>query len=109
MLQFIHAQYAGTVSVEEATFEALLTDICRSYKPHGFVDMALIGDSGGNQASMAKVADALNRKWSGERARVHYLREYEEDKWSYGYLKSVSITQIDRTPPPGHLSIDAGL
>src|SRR6476620_9231940 len=27
-----HMEYAGTISVENATFEALLTDICRSYK-----------------------------------------------------------------------------
>jgi creatinine amidohydrolase len=97
-----HMQYAGTISVEQATFEALLTDICRSYKAHGFLDIVLIGDSGGNQTGMGKVADALNRKWSGERARVHYLREYyDEDRWSYSYLKSLGITQIDRTPPPG--------
>ena len=97
-----HMQYAGTISLEEATFEALLTDICRSYKAHGFVDIILIGDSGGNQAGMEKVAAELNRKWAGERARVHYLREYYyEDKWSYGYLKSLGITQIDKTPPPG--------
>ena len=68
-------EYAGTISVEEATFEALLTDICRSYKAHGFVDIVLLGDSGGNQTGMAKVAHELNRKWTGERARVHYLRE----------------------------------
>ncbi len=97
-----HMEYAGTISLEEATFEALLTDICRSYKAHGFVDIVLLGDSGGNQIGMAKVADELNRKWTGERARVHYLREYyEQDKWSYGYLKSLGITQIDRTPPAG--------
>jgi creatinine amidohydrolase len=97
-----HMEYAGTISVEEATFEALLTDICRSYKAHGFVDIVLLGDSGGNQTGMAKVADELNRKWTGERARVHYLREYyEHDKWSYSYLRSLGITQIDRTPPAG--------
>ena len=97
-----HMEYAGTISVEAATFEALLTDICRSYKAHGFIDIVLLGDSGGNQAGMAKVADDLNRKWSKERARVHYLREYyEQDKWSYSYLKSLGITQIDRIPPSG--------
>lgn len=97
-----HMEYAGTISLEEATFEALLTDICRSYKAHGFVDIVLLGDSGGNQTGMAKVAAELNRKWSRERARVHYLREYyEQDKWSYNYLKSLGITQIDRTPPAG--------
>ena len=89
-----HMQYAGTLGVEAATFEALLNDICRSYKAHGFV--------GGNQTGMARVADALNRKWSGERARVHYLREYYfEDQWSCDYLKTLGITQIDRTPLPG--------
>jgi hypothetical protein len=39
---------------------------------------------------------------AGERARVHYLREYYfEDQWSYDYLKTLGITQLDRTPPPG--------
>ena len=65
---------SGTISVEAATFEALLGDICRSYKAHGFVDIVLLGDSGGNQTGMENVAAALNRRWSGERARVHYLR-----------------------------------
>jgi creatinine amidohydrolase len=97
-----HMQYAGTISVEEATFEALLTDICRSYKAHGFIDIVLLGDSGGNQAGMEHVADALNRRWSAERARVHYLRGYYfEDQWSWNYLKSLGLTQIDRTPPAG--------
>jgi hypothetical protein len=97
-----HMAYAGTISVEDATFEALLTDICRSYKAHGFLDIVLLGDSGGNQGGMERVADALNRRWSAERTRVHYLREYYyEDQWSWNYLKSLNITQIDQTPPPG--------
>jgi hypothetical protein len=80
----------------------LLTDICRSYKAHGFMDIVLLGDSGGNQRGMERVADALNRLSSGEKARVHYLREYYfEDMWSYKYLKTLGITQIDKTPPPG--------
>ena len=97
-----HMQYAGTISLESATFEALLTDICRSYKAHGFVDIILLGDSGGNQPGMERVAAALNRRWSGEKARVHFLREYYfEDRWSYDSLKKFGITQIDKTPPPG--------
>lgn len=97
-----HMAYAGTISLEATTFEALLTDICRSYKAHGFLDIVLLGDSGGNQAGMERVADALNRRWSAERARVHSLREYYyEDQWSWNYLKSLGITQIDRTPPAG--------
>jgi creatinine amidohydrolase len=97
-----HMLYAGTISLDQSTFRALLMDICRSYKAHGFTDIILIGDSGGNQTGMQQVADTLNSRWSGERARVHYLREYyDEDRWSYAYLKSLGVTQIDRTPPPG--------
>jgi hypothetical protein len=97
-----HMTYPGTISLEPATFEALLTDICRSYKAHGFKDIILIGDSGGNQTGMRNVADALNKKWETETARVHHLREYyTEDQWSYDFLKSQGIVQIDKTPPAG--------
>ena len=62
----------------------------------------MLGDSGGNQPGMERVAAALNRRWSGEKARVHLLREYYfEDRWSYDSLKKFGITQIDKTPPPG--------
>ena len=97
-----HMRYAGTIGLEAATFEALLTDICRSYKAHGFTDIVLVGDSGGNQDGMERVANALNRRWETERSRVHYLREYyAEDQWSYAFLRSQGIAQIDRNPPAG--------
>jgi hypothetical protein len=95
--------YPGTISLEAATFDALLTDICRSYKAHGFVDIILLGDSGGNQAGMRNVAAALNTRWAAEPARVHFLPEYyDQDRWSYDFLKTLGITQIDKTPgqPP---------
>src|SRR6188474_882162 len=51
----LHMKYPGTISVSEDTFERLLADICSSLKTHGFSDIILIGDSGGNQAGMKKV------------------------------------------------------
>ena len=97
-----HMSYPGTISLEEKTFEALLTDICRSYRAHGFKDIVLLGDSGGNQTGMKNVADALNKKWAKDVARVHYLSEYyNEDRWSYDFLKTLGITQIDKTKPAG--------
>lgn len=97
-----HMRYPGTISVEEATFEALLTDICRSYKAHGFVDIVLLGDSGGNQKGMEAVAKKLNVKWGAGPTRVHYLKEYySADPWSYEFLKSKGIVQIDKTAGPG--------
>ncbi len=93
-----HMSYPGTISLEPATFEALLTDICRSYKAHGFKDIILLGDSGGNQTGMQNVAAALNKKWEADVARVHFLREYyTEDQWSYDFLKSQGVVQIDKT------------
>jgi creatinine amidohydrolase len=94
-----HMNYPGTISLETSTFVALLTDICRSYKAHGFTDIILIGDSGGNQSGMKTVADTLNKKWVNETTRVHYLSEYyNEDRWSYDFLKTLGVTQIDSTP-----------
>ena len=96
-----HMRFPGTISVEEATFEALLTDIARSYRAHGFKDIILIGDSGDNQTGMRNVAAVLNERWAreGSDARVHYLPEYyEEDMWSYAFLKKLGITQVDQTP-----------
>jgi creatinine amidohydrolase len=93
-----HMNYPGTISLEPATFFALLSDICRSYKAHGFRDIILIGDSGGNQNGMRSVADTLNAKWAaaGDSTRVHYLSEYyNEDRWSYDFLKTLGITQVD--------------
>ena len=99
-----HMSYPGTISLEAATFEALLSDICRSYAAHGFIDIVLIGDSGGNQRGMGNVAQALNTKWAaeGRQARVHFLPEYySEDQWSFDYLKSLGIVQIDTLAPAG--------
>jgi hypothetical protein len=93
-----HMSYPGTISLEQSTYEALLTDICRSYKTHGFTDIILIGDSGGNSTGMRNVANALNTRWTAESspARVHFLPEYyDEDRWSYDFLKSQGIVQID--------------
>jgi hypothetical protein len=93
-----HMSYPGTISISEATYEALLTDIAKSYAAHGFRDLILIGDSGGNATGMENVASALNEQWirQGSAARVHFLPEYyDEDRWSYDFLKSRGITQID--------------
>jgi creatinine amidohydrolase len=71
-----HMLTVGTISLEEATFEALLTDIVRSYKMHGFETVILIGDSGGNQTGMKTVADKLNAQWSGKPVVAHIPEYY---------------------------------
>src|SRR5262245_7625266 len=58
-----HMKYPGTISLSEETFQKLLTDICASFKTHGFKRIILIGDSGGNQAGMKAVAEKLGAAW----------------------------------------------
>jgi creatinine amidohydrolase len=90
-----HMQYSGTISLREDTFVALLTDIASSLKQHGFRDIVLIGDSGGNTRGMQTVADTLNGQWKTTGVRVHHVAEYyESDMWSFDYLKEIGIKQM---------------
>ena len=70
-----HMTSPGTISLRQETFEAVLTDVAHSLKMHGFDNIVLIGDSGGNQRGMDNVANALNEAW-GDEAAVHFIPEY---------------------------------
>ncbi len=83
-----HMRYHATISVTQETFVALLTDVVSSLAMHGFNDIVLIGDSGGNRHGMATVTEQLNAAWSGTPARVHFIPEYySEDIYSCDFLK----------------------
>ncbi len=55
----------GTISLRQETFEALLTDVAHSLQMHGFTNIIMIGDSGGNQAGQKAVADKLTAQFAG--------------------------------------------
>lgn len=69
-----HMQFSGTLGVRSETFQMMLIDIAGCLRVHGFKDIILLGDSGGNQADMHFVAQELNGRWSD--CRVHYIPEY---------------------------------
>jgi creatinine amidohydrolase/Fe(II)-dependent formamide hydrolase-like protein len=71
-------QNPGAISHPGAAFEGLLDAAARSLRVHGFTDILLIGDSGGNQAGLINVANKLNEEWNGSGARVFALRDYYE-------------------------------
>ncbi len=73
--------FPGTISLTQATYEALLTDIASSLKQSGFTDIVFIGDSGGNQRGMANVATTLSEIWSSETTRIHFVREFYDPGW----------------------------
>ena len=72
-----HMKYAGTISIPDAVFEALLESTARSFRQHGFKDVVFLGDHGGYQADLARVADKLDREWAKDPScRVHAPPEY---------------------------------
>ena len=71
-----HMTKAGTITLPTEFFEKLLEYAARSLVVHGFTDIVLIGDSGGNQRGMESVAARLNELWRTTRARVHFVPEY---------------------------------
>ena len=75
-----HMISPGTISVQETTFRAMLTDIVHSLKQHGFTNIILIGDSGGNQNGQRAVADSLTALWSGSPVVAHVQEYYDYAK-----------------------------
>jgi creatinine amidohydrolase/Fe(II)-dependent formamide hydrolase-like protein len=71
-----HMRSPGTLSLRQATFRAVLTDVAQSLKAHGFTNIILIGDSGGNASGMAYVADTLTKLWNGTAAAIHIPEYY---------------------------------
>jgi creatinine amidohydrolase len=71
-----HMRYAGTITTPQDVFVKVLEYAARSFKQHGFVDIALVGDSGGNQEGQRLVAAALNKEWAATPARVHHVTAY---------------------------------
>jgi creatinine amidohydrolase/Fe(II)-dependent formamide hydrolase-like protein len=90
-----HMKYPSTVSLSEETYRRLLTDVCACYRTHGFREIVLIGDSGGNQAGMKAVATELNAKWSGGKTRVHFIPGYYNYAGLKPWLESQGIKQTD--------------
>jgi sterol desaturase/sphingolipid hydroxylase (fatty acid hydroxylase superfamily)/creatinine amidohydrolase/Fe(II)-dependent formamide hydrolase-like protein len=71
-----HMRYAGTISIPDPVFEAVLEHAARSLKEHGFSLICLLGDSGGNQRSQQRVAEKLNREWRNSGVRVLHVDDY---------------------------------
>jgi creatinine amidohydrolase len=75
-----HMASPGTISMREETFRMLLTDVVHSLKMHGFTNIILIGDSGGNQAGQRAVADSLTKIWQGSPVVAHVQEYYDYAK-----------------------------
>jgi creatinine amidohydrolase len=73
--------FPGTFTLRDDTYIALLEDIGNSLKAHGFRNIVLIGDSGGNQRGMAAAAESLNEQWKGSGVSAHFVLEFYTPGW----------------------------
>jgi creatinine amidohydrolase/Fe(II)-dependent formamide hydrolase-like protein len=70
-------RYAGTISIPDAVFEALLESTARSFRQHGFRDIVFLGDHGGYQSDLTRVVEKLDREWAKDPScRAHAPLEY---------------------------------
>jgi creatinine amidohydrolase/Fe(II)-dependent formamide hydrolase-like protein len=88
-----HMTSPGTISLREDTYRAVLTDAVHSLRMHGFRNIILIGDSGGNQNGMAAVADTLTARWNGEAAAIHIREYYTAPPGTPNVLRDLGVTQ----------------
>ena len=87
-----HMTSPGTLSMRQSTFNAILTDLVMSLKAHGFKQMFLIGDSGGNQSGQRFVADSLNKLW-GATPLVAHIQEYYDYASVAAFMKDKGLVE----------------
>jgi creatinine amidohydrolase len=83
-----HMRFPGTVSLSEDTFGAVAREVALSAIASGFKNVALMGDHGGGQQTLKKVAEALNAEWSPKGVHVYYISDlyYKEKEQMKEYL-----------------------
>jgi creatinine amidohydrolase len=83
-----HMRFPGTVSLSEDTFGAVAREVALSAIAAGFKNVALMGDHGGGQQTLKKVAEALNAEWSPKGVHVYYISDlyYKEKEQMKEYL-----------------------
>ncbi|MBC7684746.1 MAG: creatininase family protein [Bdellovibrionales bacterium] len=93
-----HMRFAGTISIPETAFEAMLEATARSFRQHGFRHVVFLGDHGGYQKNEQRVAERLNAQWAKDRAcTVHALAEYYQasQRPYFAALKKRGITEAE--------------
>lgn len=98
-----HMQYAGTVSLREESFSALLEDTAASFKQHGFKLICFLGEHGGNQKVQQQLADVLTAKWKADGVRVLQVSDYYAENGQDGWVKTLKLPLKD---PAAHAGFE---
>lgn len=88
-----HMRRPGTITLPPEHFGKVVEFAARSLKQHGFLDIILIGDSGGNQGPLKAVAEMLNAEWASTPVRVYHLDQYNSNPEFLAWLKTQGYSQ----------------
>ena len=94
--------FPGSITVRDETYHALLVDIAESLRVHGFKDIVLIGDSGGNQRGMEDVAWDLNNRWRDSGTAAHFVIEYYTPGWEETEKYTEEVLDVSESQNDGH-------
>lgn len=95
-------RFPGSFTVRDETYRALLVDIGESLRVHGFRDIVLIGDSGGNQRGMGEAAEELNERWRGSDVTAHFVPEFYTPGWEETEKYTEEVLGVAETAHDGH-------
>ena len=73
----------GVITNPSPSYNNLLEAAVRSLASHGFTEILLMGDSGGNQAGLTEVADRLSAEFGAAGPKVLALTDYYEKGQEY--------------------------
>jgi creatinine amidohydrolase/Fe(II)-dependent formamide hydrolase-like protein len=107
-------QFPGTFSISESTYAAILEDVARSLKQHGFRMICFLGDDAGSQRTMARVAEKLGREWDTDGVRVLFVSSYYTGNGQDEWTDTMPARVANANSPAGHIetselmAVDAG-
>lgn len=90
-----HMRMAGTITLPTEHFAKVIEWAARSLRAHGFVNILLIGDSGGNRAGMNAAAELLNAEWAGSGVRVYHVSDYYGNNGNVEWLMEQGEAEDD--------------
>lgn len=93
-----HMRFAGTISVDEEVFVALVKQVVESLAAHGFRSILLVADSAGNLAGLEQVTKSLRGRF-GKDVHVRFIQNF----YSYPALrKSIRDWGYEKEQNPYH-------
>lgn len=99
-----HMVFPGTISVPQTVYRAVLEATARSFRAHGFAEILLLGDSGGNQSGQSEAAENLNWEWAGRGTRVLHISDYYDPE-ANGQFDWLRRNGLEAAAEAGHADL----